>query len=105
MRSPDERMGPHRDEGPGARNACVHAMHAARSGQHTHELKAAHHAVYMEVLADEASRVLDRTMWWSRRECTEFWEELNWELQAFSRANAKLELSGMPTDKRQAAHL
>jgi hypothetical protein len=33
----------------------------------------------------------------------EFLEELDWELQAFCKANTKLELSGMPTDRRQAA--
>ncbi len=34
-----------------------------------------------------------------------FRKELEWELQAFRRANAELELLVLPTDKRQAAHL
>ncbi len=34
-----------------------------------------------------------------------FCEELEWELQAFHRANAELELLVLPTHKRQAAHL
>jgi hypothetical protein len=34
-----------------------------------------------------------------------FRKELEWELQAFSRANAELELLVLPIDKRQAAHL
>jgi hypothetical protein len=42
-----------------------------------YEQKAAHHTARVEVLADEASEVLDGTRWWSRRNCTEFWEELN----------------------------
>ncbi len=42
---------------------------------------------------------------WSRQDCTVFRKELEWELQAFRRANAELELLVLPTDKRQAAHL
>ncbi len=34
-----------------------------------------------------------------------FREELEWELQAFRRVNAELELLVLPTHKRQAAHL
>jgi hypothetical protein len=67
--------------------------------------KAAHHAARVEVLAGKASEVLDGTRRWSRRHCTEFWEELNWELQAFSKTKAELELPDTPIDKRQAAHL
>jgi hypothetical protein len=82
-RSPDERMGPHRD----------------------HERKAAHHATCMEVLANEASEVLDGARCWSRQDCTGFRKELDWEWQAFSKANTKLELPGTLMDKRHAAHL
>ena len=58
-----------------------------------HELKAAHHAAYMEDLAEEASEVLNGTKWWSKQDCIEFHKELNWELQAYDEANNKLELS------------
>ncbi len=34
-RSPDERMGPQRDQGPDAKDACGDAVHAARGGQDT----------------------------------------------------------------------
>jgi hypothetical protein len=67
------------------------------------ERKAAHHAASVEVLAGEASE--DRARCWSRQDCTVFRKELEWELQAFSRANAELELLVLPTDKRHAAHL
>jgi hypothetical protein len=68
------------------------------------ERKSAHHAASVEVLAGEASEV-DETKCWSRQDCTVFRKELDWELQAFRRANAELELLVLPTDKRQAAHL
>jgi hypothetical protein len=67
------------------------------------ELKAAYHAAH--VLAGEASRVLDGMMCWSRQDCTEFRKELNWELQAFSKANTELELYPMLWKEKQTAHL
>jgi hypothetical protein len=68
------------------------------------ERKAAHLAASVEVLAGEASDV-DGTKCWSRQDCRMFHKELDWELQAFRRANAELELLVLPIDKRQAAHL
>jgi hypothetical protein len=68
------------------------------------EQKAAHHAAHVEDLAGEASEA-GGTECWSRQDCTVFRKELEWELQAFHRANAELELLVLPTDKRQAAHL
>jgi len=70
-----------------------------------YERKAAHHAARVEVLAGEASRVLDGMMCWSRQDCTEFCKELNWELQAFSKANTELELYCMLWGEKRAAHL
>jgi hypothetical protein len=58
-----------------------------------HELKAAHHAAYMEDLAEEASEVLNGTKWRSRQDCIEFRKKLNWELQAYYEENNELELS------------
>jgi hypothetical protein len=69
-----------------------------------YERKAAHHAARVEVLAGEASEV-DGTKCWSRQDCTVFRKELDWELQAFSKANTELELPSMRMDKRLAAHL
>jgi hypothetical protein len=46
---------------------------------------------------------LDGTTCWSRRDCTEFSNELDWELQAFGKANTKLEQPSMLTVRRQAA--
>jgi hypothetical protein len=70
-----------------------------------YERKAAHHAACVEILAGEASEALNGTRCWSRQDCTGFRKELDWELQAFRRANAELELLGLLIDKKQAAHL
>ncbi len=59
----------------------------------------------MEVLAGEACKVQDRAKCWSRQGCTGFRKELDWELQAFSKANTKLELPSTRMDRRHAAHL
>jgi hypothetical protein len=45
----------------------------------------------VEDLAGKASAVTDGTTCWSRGDCTEFSKELDWELQAFGKANTKLE--------------
>ncbi len=65
--------------------------------------KAAHHAARVKVLAGEASE--DRARCWSRQDCMGFRKELDWELKAFRRANAELELPSTRMDKRHAAHL
>jgi hypothetical protein len=58
----------------------------------------------MENLAGKASDA-DGTKCWSRQDCTVFRKELDWDLQAFRRANAELELLILPIDKRQAVLL
>jgi hypothetical protein len=68
-------------------------------------LEAAHHAACVGDLADKASEVRDGTWCWSAQGCTEFWEELDWELQTFRKVNTKLELYPMQTVERQAARL
>ena len=67
--------------------------------------KAAHHAACIEDLADEAFEVQDGTWDWSAQGCTDFRKELDWGLQAFRKANTKLELRLMETDERRAARL
>jgi predicted hydrocarbon binding protein len=56
------------------------------------ERKAAHHAACVEALAGEDSEV-DGTKCWSRQDCTVFRKELDWELQAFSKAKLSLSCS------------
>jgi hypothetical protein len=68
-------------------------------------LEEARHAPCIGDLAGEASEVQDGTWEWSAQGCTDFWEELNWELQAFRKVNTKLELYPMQTVERQAACL
>ncbi len=64
--------------------------------------KAAHHAACIEDLADEAFEVQDGAREWSAQECTDFRKELDWELQAFRKANTKLGLYLMkPACKRR----
>ncbi len=48
---------------------------------------------------------MDGTKCWSRQDCTVFRKELDWELQAFSKANTHLEPPSTRMDKRHAAHL
>jgi hypothetical protein len=43
-----------------------------RAGRVFHERKAAYHAAYMRDLASKASKVLDGTMGWSRKDCIWF---------------------------------
>jgi hypothetical protein len=56
-------------------------------------------------LCERKASEVDDTKCWSRQDCTVFRKELDWELQAFRRANAELELLILPTDKKHAAHL
>jgi hypothetical protein len=53
-------------------------------------------------LAGEAFEALDE-MKWSRRDCTEYQDELNWEMRAFRRINGELEPSEMSAKMRRAA--
>jgi hypothetical protein len=69
------------------------------------DLKAAHHAACVGDLAGEASEAQEGTMCWSRGDCTKFRKQLDWELQAFSKANTQLELYRMLGDERWAVHL
>jgi hypothetical protein len=41
----------------------------------------------------------------SRRDCTEYQDELDWEMRAFCRISSELQLSGMPARMRRAARL
>jgi hypothetical protein len=52
-----------------------------------------------------AWEALDRTMCGLGETGREFRKQLDWELQAFSKANTELELYRMLTDERRAAHL
>ncbi len=64
------------------------------------EERAVYYATRATNLAGEAFETLDETKW-SRRNCTEYQDELDWEMRAFRRISNKLELSGM----RRAARL
>jgi hypothetical protein len=55
-------------------------------------------------LAGEAFEALDE-MKWSRRDCTEYQDELDWEMRAFRRINGELEPSEMSAKMRRAAWL
>ena len=67
--------------------------------------KAAHHAACIEDLAGEAFEVQDGTRDWSAQGCADFRKELDLGLQAFRKANNKLELYLMEMVERRAARL
>ncbi len=45
---------------------------------------------------------MDKTKW-SRRDCTEYQDELDWDMRAFCRISSELQLSGMLARMRRAA--
>jgi hypothetical protein len=63
-----------------------------------------HHASRVINLAGEASKALDETRW-SRRYCTEYQDELDWEMRAFRRLCSKLKPSEMPSKMKREARL
>jgi hypothetical protein len=68
------------------------------------EERAMVYATRVTNLAGEAFETLDETKW-SRRDCTEYQDELDWEMRAFCRISNKLELSGMLARMHRAAQL
>ncbi len=58
------------------------------------EERAVYYATRVTNLAGKAYETLDGTKW-SRRDCTEYQDELDWEMRAFRRISNKLELSEM----------
>jgi hypothetical protein len=63
-----------------------------------------YYATCVTNLAGEAFETLDETKW-SRRDRTEYQDELDWEMRAFRRISNKLELSGMLARMHRAAQL
>jgi cell division septum initiation protein DivIVA len=68
------------------------------------EDRTAHHASRMINLAGKASEALDETRC-SRRDSTEYQDELDWEMRAFRRVCSDLRPSEMPSKIKRAAGL
>jgi hypothetical protein len=68
------------------------------------EERAVYYATRVTNLAGEAFKTLDETKW-SRRDCTEYQDELDWEMRAFHRISNELNLLSIPARMRRAARL
>jgi hypothetical protein len=68
------------------------------------EERAVYYATHVTNLAGEAFKTLDETKW-SRRDCTEYQDKLDWEMRAFHRIRNELNLLSIPARMRRAARL
>ncbi len=66
------------------------------------EETAVYHATQVTNLAGEAFETLSENRW-SRRDCTEYQDELDWVMRTFRRVCDELDLSSMPAKMRGAA--
>jgi hypothetical protein len=66
------------------------------------EERAIYHATQVTNLAGEAFETLSENRW-SRRDCTEYQDELDWVMRTFRRVCDELDLSSMPAKMRGAA--
>ncbi len=67
------------------------------------EGRAVYHATQVTNLAGEAFETLSENSW-SRRDCTEYQEELDWVMRTFRRVCDKLDIMSMPAKMRRIAH-
>jgi hypothetical protein len=66
------------------------------------EERAIYHGTQVTNLAGEAFETLSENRW-SRRDCTEYQEELDWVMRTFRRVCDELNLLSMPAKMRRAA--
>jgi hypothetical protein len=66
------------------------------------EERAVYHATQVTNLAGEAFETLSENRW-SRRDCTEYQDKLDWVMRTFRRVCNELDLSNMPAKLRRAA--
>jgi hypothetical protein len=66
------------------------------------EERAIYHATQVTNLAGEAFKTLSENRW-SRRDCTEYQDELDWVMRTFRRVCEELDLSSMPAKMLRAA--
>ncbi len=66
------------------------------------EERAVFYATRVTILAGEAFETLKETRW-SRRDCTEFQDELDWEMRTFRKICNELDPSSLPAKMRRAA--
>jgi hypothetical protein len=66
------------------------------------EERAVYHATQVTNLAGEAFETLSENRW-SRRDCTEDQEELDWAMRTFRRVYDEVDIAGMPVKMRRVA--
>ncbi len=66
------------------------------------EERAVYHATQVINLAGEAFETLSENRW-SRRDCTEYQEELDWVMRTFRRVCDEIDIAGMPAKMRRIA--
>jgi hypothetical protein len=66
------------------------------------EERAVYHATQVTNLAGEAFETLSENRW-SRRDCTEYQEELDWAMRTFRRVYDEVDVVGMPAKMRRMA--
>jgi hypothetical protein len=66
------------------------------------EERAIYHATQVTNLAGEAFKTLSENRW-SRRDCTEYQDEVDWVMRTFRRVCDELDLSSMPAKMRRMA--
>ncbi len=68
------------------------------------EERAIYHATQVTNLASEAFETLSENRW-SRRDCTEYQDELDWVMRTFQRVCNELDLTSMPAKMRRMARV
>jgi hypothetical protein len=66
------------------------------------EERAVYHAMQVTNLAGEAFETLSVNRW-SRRDCTEYQEELDWVMRTFRRVYDEIDIASMPVKMRRVA--
>jgi hypothetical protein len=66
------------------------------------EERAVYHATQVTNLAGEAFETLSENRW-SRRDCTEYYEELDWAMRTFRRVYGEVDTASMPAKMRRVA--
>jgi hypothetical protein len=68
------------------------------------EERAVYHATQVTNLAGEAFETLSENRW-SRRDCTEYQEELDWVMRTFRRVYDEIDIASMPAKMRRVARV
>jgi hypothetical protein len=84
---------------PAAEQVLLELEEGARANW---EERAVYHVTQVTNLAGEAFETLSESRW-SRRDCTEYQEELDWVMRTFRRVCDELDITSMPAKMRRMA--